>query len=58
MAFIAGEDEDEVTLDSAGEYFDLCVKYHKYDGGVKVGSCYIEALVHYEDLAYNVVDPL
>jgi poly(U)-specific endoribonuclease len=49
MTFLAGEDENEVTLDTTGEYFDLNVKCHKYDGGSKVGSCYVEALAHYED---------
>jgi len=49
MAFLAGEDENVVTLDTGGECFDLNVKCHKYDGGSKVGSCYVEALAHYED---------
>jgi len=49
MAFLSGEEENEVTLDTGGEFFDLNVKCHKYDGGSKVGSCYVEALAHYEE---------
>ena len=49
MAFLTGEEENEITLDAGGEYFDLNVKCHKYDRGSKVGSCYVEALAHYEE---------
>lgn len=48
MAFLAGEDENIVMLDVGGECFDLCVKCHKYDGGRRMGSSYVEALAHYE----------
>eukprot|EP00557_Chaetoceros_sp_GSL56_P014737 CAMPEP_0176485866 /NCGR_PEP_ID=MMETSP0200_2-20121128/5267_1 /TAXON_ID=947934 /ORGANISM="Chaetoceros sp., Strain GSL56" /LENGTH=507 /DNA_ID=CAMNT_0017882537 /DNA_START=368 /DNA_END=1891 /DNA_ORIENTATION=+ len=49
MTFLTGDDENEVTLDTGGEsFFDLNVKCHKYDGGSKVGSCYVEALAHYD----------
>jgi len=49
MAFLAGEDENIVTLDTGGESFDLKVKCYKIDKGRKVGSCYVEALAHYEE---------
>jgi len=50
MAFLAGEDENIVTLDTSnGEAFDLNVKCFKYDGGSKVGSSFVEALAHYEE---------
>lgn len=49
MAFLAGDNENIVTLDTGGECFDLNVKCHKYDGDSKVGSCYVEALAHYDD---------
>ena len=48
LAFLAGEEENFVTLDTGEEAFDLNVKCHKYDRGSKVGSCYVEALAHYE----------
>mmetsp|Transcript_20485 Transcript_20485/g.31596 ORF Transcript_20485/g.31596 Transcript_20485/m.31596 type:complete len:393 (+) Transcript_20485:55-1233(+) len=49
MAFLASdEDENVITLDAGGEMFDLNVKCHKYDRNTKVGSCYVEALAHYE----------
>ncbi|KAL7486371.1 hypothetical protein ACHAW6_011964 [Cyclotella cf. meneghiniana] len=48
MAFLTGEDDNAVTLDTGGESFDLNVKCHKYDGGSKIGSCYVEALAHYD----------
>lgn len=50
LAFLKGEEENFITLDTGnGEAFDLKVKCHKYDGGCKVGSCYVEALAHYEE---------
>jgi len=50
LAFLAGEEENFVTLDTGnGEAFDLKVKCFKYDGGSKVGSSYVEALAHYEE---------
>ena len=48
MAFLTGEDNNAVTLNTGGESFDLNVKCHKYDGGSKIGSCYVEALAHYD----------
>ena len=49
MAFLSGDgDENVITLDCGCEKFDLDVKCHKYDGNTKVGSCYVEALAHYE----------
>jgi poly(U)-specific endoribonuclease len=48
MAFLTGESDNEVTIDTGGESFDLNIKCHKYDGDTKVGSCYPEALAHYE----------
>lgn len=48
LAFLAGEEENFVTLDTGEEAFDLNVKCHKYDRGSKVGSRYVEALAHYE----------
>lgn len=49
MAFMAAEgNENEITLDAGSEMFDLNVKCHKYDRNTKVGSCYVEALAHYE----------
>ena len=49
MAFLAQEgDENVITLDAGCEKFDLNVKCHKYDRNTKVGSCYVEALAHYE----------
>ena len=50
MAFLTAEkDEIAVALDTGGEIFDLNIKCHKYDGGTKVGSCYVEALAHYDE---------
>lgn len=49
MAFLAAEgNENEITLDAGSDKFDLNVKCHKYDRNTKVGSCYVEALAHYE----------
>jgi len=48
LAFLTGESDNEITLDTGGESFDLNVKCHKYDGDSKVGSSYVEALAHYE----------
>ena len=48
MAFLSAEDGELVTLDAGGEKFDLKVRCHKYNIGVNVGSCYVEALAHYE----------
>lgn len=48
-AFLAGEDENMVALNTGGECFDINVKCHKYDRDSKVGSCYVEALAHYEE---------
>ena len=49
MAFLCGDcDENVITLDCGSEKFDLDVKCHKYDGNTKVGSCYVEAVAHYE----------
>ena len=48
MAFLSAEDGELVTLDAGGEKFDLKVRCHKYNGGVNVGSCYVEALAHHE----------
>ena len=48
MAFLSAEDGELVTLDAGGEKFDLKVRCHKYNRGVSVGSCYVEALAHYE----------
>lgn len=50
MAFLSGDEENEISLDTGGgEYFDLNVKCHTYDRGTKVGSSYVEALAHYEE---------
>jgi poly(U)-specific endoribonuclease len=49
MAFLTGEDDNEVTLNTGREMFDLNIKCHKYNGGANVGSCYVEALAHYEE---------
>lgn len=48
MAFLTGDSDNEITLDTGGELFDLNVKCHKYDGDSKVGSSYVEALAHYD----------
>lgn len=50
MAFLASsEEENAIALDTGGgECFDLKVKCHKYDRDSKVGSCYVEALAHYD----------
>ena len=49
LAFLSGDcDENVITLDCGHEKFDLDVKCHKYDGNTKVGSCYVEAVAHYE----------
>jgi hypothetical protein len=48
MAFLAGDSDNEVTLNTGIESFDLNVKCHKYDGDSKVGSSYVEALAHYD----------
>lgn len=48
MAFLTGDCDNEVTLDTGAESFDLNVKCHKYDGDSKVGSSYVEALAHYD----------
>lgn len=48
MAFLSAEDGELVTLDAGGEKFDLKVRCHKYNRGVNVGSCYVEALAHHE----------
>jgi hypothetical protein len=48
MAFRAGDSDNEVTLNTGIESFDLNVKCHKYDGDSKVGSSYVEALAHYD----------
>lgn len=49
MTFLAGEDDNFITLDTGGECFDLNVKCYKNDGGSKLASCYVEALAHYEE---------
>ena len=50
MAFLSGDEENEISLDTGGgEYFDLNVKCHTYDRGTKVDSSYVEALAHYEE---------
>jgi hypothetical protein len=47
MAFLTGEEENHVTLDVGnGEAFDLNVNCHRYDN--HVGSCYVEAMAHYD----------
>ncbi|KAL7439371.1 hypothetical protein ACHAXM_009623 [Skeletonema potamos] len=49
MAFFSCDgDENIITLDAGCEKFDLKVNCHKYDRDTKVGSCYVEALAHYE----------
>ena len=47
LAFFTGDRENEVTLDTGRESFDLNVICHKYDGD-KVGSTFVEALAHYD----------
>ena len=49
MTFLAGEEENIITLDTGKEVFELNVKCHKYDRDSKVGSCYVEALAHFEE---------
>ncbi|KAL7466261.1 hypothetical protein ACHAXS_006552 [Conticribra weissflogii] len=50
MAFLTMEGEDsEISLDVGGEVFDLKVKCYMYNDGRNVGSCYVEALAHYEE---------
>lgn len=48
MAFLGGEDDEVITLDMGCEKFDLKVRCHKHNGNRNVGSCYVEALAHYE----------
>lgn len=49
MAFLASSEESVISLDTGGgECFDLKVKCHKYDQDSKVGSCYVEAMAHYD----------
>jgi len=49
IVFLTTEEEDsDFSLDVGGEVFDLKVKCYRYNDGKNIGSCYVEAMAHYE----------
>ena len=50
LAFLTeeGKSDNVFTLNTGHESFELELKCHDYDRGERMGSCYVEALAHYE----------
>lgn len=48
MCFLAGEEENNVQVDTGSDNFEICIKCYKMDGN-KVGTAFPEVTSHYDE---------